>query len=265
MEYTPDITITYDEIKKAFLDGYNGTGKRYPVDVYSASGRRTSFTGASSREVVGWVLGGYDAPEFDLIANYTPPADSRRINWHEDEGDLNITAALNGEDEPFQLWEPHHSKPGIKVVAEFGGRAVMPASVLAEYGAFLGGLIDGFYRQGFDPELSLRHRANAMVAGSRDAFEYEMILKEAGQKVDFREFAAMVSPGGVRILGFLAKAYSVTKAGKRFSGVGGTTFSGWRINWNEEKRTLYIGMDGTSRTFPADYMIDQVKATGLFS
>lgn len=269
MEFTPDVTITYDELKEEFLKGANGAstaGRGTEVDNCYNVVSDTRFHGATTKQVIGWVIGGYDAPEFDLVANYTPPADSRRINWHEEEGDLNITAALMGEDEPFQLWEPHHSKPGIKVVAEFGGRAVMPAEVLAEYGAFLGGLIDGFYRQGFDPELSLRHRAVGMVKDNiRQPFEYEMILKEAGHKVDFREFAAMFSPGGVRILGFVAKALSVKKAGKHFRGVGGTTFQGWGIEWDAESRTLYISMSGDAREFPAEYMVESVKKTGLFS
>jgi hypothetical protein len=267
MEFTPDSTITYDEVKQEFLNGFNGRPSVRSAEVsrcFSVGPADTRFYGATSKQVAGWVLSGYDCEEFDLIANYTPPADSRRLNWNEEEGDLNITAALNGDDEPFQMWEPHHSKPGIKVVAEFGGRASMPASVLAEYGAFLGGIIDGFYRQGFDPELSLRHRATQMTAGS-EPFEYEMILKEAGEKVDFREFAAMFSPGGVRILGFIAKALAVTKAGKHFKGVGSTTFNGWSVEWNEEKRTLYIGMSGQAMEFPADHMIEQVKSCGLFN
>jgi hypothetical protein len=215
--------IEWADLKAAFLDFYNGgtPTKGLPMHhaEYRRGARKSEWNGASADEMAGWLQNGFTSPEFPVTSEYVPSRPSRRMVFSED-GELDLTLAWSGHDYPYLEWEQQRQKPGIKVVAEFGFSAACDHREIAKYGAWVLGILEGLETMGYDIELDLTFTTgnqNASVPSRNENFQTIVRVKRENELTDLSDFSALFSPGGYRILMFIAASLAADKIGARLT------------------------------------------------
>jgi hypothetical protein len=185
--------IEWADLKAAFLDFYNGGTPTKGLSMHHA--------------------------EFPVTSEYVPSRPSRRMVFSED-GELDLTLAWSGHDYPYLEWEQQRQKPGIKVVAEFGFSSACDHREIAKYGAWVLGILEGLETMGYDIELDLTFTTgnqNDSVPSRNENFQTIVRVKRENELTDLSDFSALFSPGGYRILMFIAASLAADKIGATLS------------------------------------------------
>ena len=268
--------VEWSEVKHAFLTGYEtgqfpqkfGRGRGW------CKGERNSWNGCTADEMAGWLKNGFESPEFPIGDDYIPKAESRRMQFGE-EGELDLTLAWSGHDYPYISWETRKSKPGIRVVCEFGFSGAVNSEQIAKYGAWIMGVLEGLSTRGYDIELDIRfttHEQNSAVKGrgrrrgNMSNIHATIIrVKRENELTDLSDFSALFSPGGYRILMFLATAIAADKLNAQLDhGIGSCISKSTSVDYDPETAKLDIWADQMAGYFDLEDMSRKVEeALGL--
>jgi hypothetical protein len=275
IEPAMETIVEWSEVKHAFLTGYEtgnfpqkfGRGRGW------CKGERNSWNGCTADEMAGWLRSGFESPEFPIGDSYIPKAESRRMVFGE-EGELDLTLAWSGHDYPYLSWETRKSKPGLRMLCEFGFSGAISDELIAKYGAWIMGILEGLSTRGYDIELDIRfttHEQNSAVRGNglrRDMSNIHSTIirvKRENELTDLSDFSALFSPGGYRILMFLATALAADKLNAQLDGgIGSCVSKETSVDYNAETATLDIWANQMSAHYDFEAMSKMVEdALGL--
>lgn len=225
-----------------------------------------SWTGCSGAQINDRLQHGYaiegDAPDLTIgSADYTTPM----VELVEEDGDLLVDAALNGDDLFMARWEDYESKRGLTIRADIGFSASVDASMMATYTGWLLRILDTAERQGFAPDLELMIQTRSPytndpqnpVSGPVEVIVIPLV--KAGEIVDTVAWRAFLSPGAFRTLGFLAKGIVASRVKRTLTqGMGWPVSKGWTATLSDD--VLTITANGQSDHFPEDQMTTAVDS-----
>lgn len=263
-----ETVIEWDDLRAQFIRAANG--ERHPQaamnhTISSANGRQ-SFYGDNLPGMIDKLEHGFTSPEIQGADAYVKEIRLPQIIWDEEGENVDVCAALAGDDEPFFQWEDIPHKPGIKVVAELAFLGATNVKVIGQYGAWLAGLIANLEGEGVDVELDIAMpSARNLIKRDEESSNQVIIrVKRAGEIRDFADYSALFSPGGFRLLGFTARAMACQEWGvKCSSGFGQSLNREWGVAWDDAERTLYVTRPATPRDFPADDMTAELADCGI--
>jgi hypothetical protein len=268
-------TFRWYELKDKFLK-FTGDGPEkgvWPTQPTMESLPRdewtnTSWVGDSVAGMRKKIRDGYNPPELVNIEKYTPMSDRRRIRPAEEGNEIDFTRAWSGDPTPFAEWELRKSKPGMRIVAEMSMHCGTPAAILADYGAWIAGIMHGLETQGYDIELDVALTVKSLMTddgyGDENLSAAMIRVTDEGEYSDFEEWSALFSPGGFRILGFVAFGMLADKVGKQAeTSLGYPTGSKWDTTWNPSEQTLTISCPNGAHNFPADDLTQSIREHGL--
>jgi hypothetical protein len=258
--------IDWPELKYGFLSGYE-TGN-FPQQFRNRNGwtrgTRQSWNGCSADQMAGWLRTGFESPEFPIGDQYIPKSESRHMIFAE-EGELDLPLAWSGHDYPYLAWETRKSKPGIRMVVEFGFSGAVNNRTIAKYGAWCLGTLAGLETRGYDIELDFCFTTtgqNSSVgpksiihSDGSGAHATRVRVKKEGELTDLTEFSALFSPGGYRILMFLATGIAADKIGARLDyAIGRCISHKTAIEYDENTSTLTVWANQMSDDFDFEAM-----------
>lgn len=224
---------------------------------------RNSWHGGSGADVLKGLREGYRAEEFRNSAERVPSALQHRATWSEEDGDIDVGRLYGGHDEFMLGMAERPSKPGIRVQVEYAFACGVSNSVIAEYGAFVAGLLGAMEQYGFDMVVDMWIPLDNLYRGDRDIRSNVLVrVKKANEVADFTEWSALFAPYGYRVLGFSAKCVAGDKIGLAANGTLGTTIGGktWGLEYDPEEATVTITVNqraGGSERFPKATLIKQ--------
>jgi len=228
--------------------------------------RDSDWTGCTIDEMRGWIADGYEPPEIegafgDAWTNDVP----RRKLRLADEGDLDVSLALSGHDYPFLRWDQRPRKPGLSLHVDLAMHCGTPASVIAEYGAWLAGVIRQFETKGYDLEVNVSIAVAGLEGfGTAKVDDVLIRLKRENEISDFTQWSPMFSPGGFRMLGFCAMSLAAEHHGFQASGsLGRPMGERWKADFNPELRVLRIESPNGAQTFDGATLTEQLNALGI--
>lgn len=268
VEVAGSTIIEWSDLKQSFLKGYD-TGE-FPQYFRNRrgwmKGGNEGWNGCSADEMHGYLNNGFESPETAIGDAYIPKSDSRRIIFGE-EGELDLALAWSGHDYPFLSWETQKRKPGIRMIAEFGFSGAISDKLIAEYGAWLLGILGGLETRGYDIELDIRfstHAQNTSVSSIKFSgapiFSTIIRVKRENELTDLSDFSALFSPGGYRMLMFLATGMAADKVNARLDGgIGRCVSKRTSVDFDTETSTLDIWADQMSSHYDFEAMTRMVE------
>ena len=262
-----ETVLEWDDVREFFIEAVaNGDNTRFSARqrdaVATIRAANPSFHGSTIAEMVEWLEHGFTSDEIQGAESYVKDIHLPEQIWDEEGENVDVCAALSGDDEPFVEWEDLPSKPGIKVVAELAFLGVVQPNVIAEYGAWLAGMVANLEGEGVDVELDVAHPSGGSLIASDDRSKNQMIVrvKRAGEVRDFADYSALFSPSGFRLLGFSARVMACEAWGVTCSSGFGRSLDrrNWEVRWDATERTLYVLRPASPSHFPAEQMSAQL-------
>ena len=260
-------SFSWAEVKQRYIDLANGApwGSQPTLNRqgYSGPGKST-WQGGTKEDMLGWLRDGYKPPQFLNLDAYTPKIERRRIIVSDEGEELHLDRAWSGDPMPWTEWEMRPATPGMRIEIDFTFNYDTPAKVLADYGAWLAGIMAGLELQGYDLEVEIFCEGMNALVGHYGKTIPGIRVSEIGQFSDFQEFSAMFSPMGFRTLGFI----SIGMMGDRqkmtvTGGLGSATGNQWKCSWNADEAILSVGSPSSAAKCPIDKLTDQVREFGL--
>lgn len=267
-----ECVIEWDELRETFLAvaaherSHPQAAFNYTVESARGTHSVDSFYGSGTDAMVEYLHNGFSSDEIAGAGAYVKNIVLPTLIYDEEGENVDVAAALSGDDEPFFQWEDVAVKPGIKVVAELAFLGATQASVIGEYGAWLAGLIANLEGEGIDVELDIAlPSAKNLVERSHSSNQTVIRVKRAGEVRDFADYSALFAPGGFRVLGFCARAMACQEWGVECSlGFGSSVDrQRWNVSWDDAERTLYVTRPGTPQDFPAEAMTEALANCGM--
>jgi len=268
-----ETVIEWDDLRETFLaaaeDNFMHPQAAFMKTVYGARDafRAESFYGNTTGEMCGFLHNGFTSDELASAEAYVKEITLPNLIWDEEGENVDVAAALSGDDEPFFQWEDIPTKPGIKIVAELAFLAGTSPSTIGRYGAWLAGLIANLEGEGVDVELDIALPSERNLVNQDLNSRNQMVIrvKRAGEVRDFADYSALFSPGGFRILGFCARAMACQMWGVTCSTGFGSSYDRkrWGVCWDDSERTLYITRPAQPESFPADEMTARLAECGI--
>jgi hypothetical protein len=263
-------TITPTQIREAWDTAMAG---RFPFDERQRSGighnveswRRetgSTFLGASGAQMQEWLRHGYfvDGDEI-TVAPGDAEAQIPSVEMFEEDGDLIVDQALNGEDLIYARWENFEAKRGVTVRICVGMNAGTDAQIFDDYFAWVLRLLDSIERQGLSPDVELFFVAVSPFArrGGDDRIETRIPLVKAGEVVDSVSWRAYLTRSAFRMLGFTALALAADERKRSLSPTLGRSGStGWGVTFEDDVLTVNCPMSGNG--FPEAEMTAKLQA-----
>lgn len=266
-QFERTVIFDYAEVKAKWLSLYNGDswksqpGMESAIQNYRKGQPNASWYGATPDQMAEWLRNGFTSPEFPVGDDYMPRREARRMVFGE-EGELDLTLAWSGHDYPYLDWERVERKPGIRIIADLDFNGMVRPAVIAEYGAWLAGLLSGLETMGYDIELDLRTRGNNFTHSDPNTV-YNIIcrVKRENELSDFAEFSPLFSPSGFRMLIFTMFGMAMDSVGYQINGgLGRAVGNAFTANYDADTGTLDIRTNSTSSSFPMEDMTARVNA-----
>lgn len=263
------IGLDYSQIRERFQAIIDG--KTFPANVPANRShmqgfakmwkQQESWIGCSIADMRDYVANGFKVSELsDLHPDLIPARNRRRLKFDED-GELQLDLVFSGFDYPFLEWEKREKKPGLRVNIGFDFNADVSAAMIKDYAVWLARALQTLENEGFDCEVNLSMRIGDAWPGAGRK-EILIRVKRENEASDFSQWSAMFSPGGFRMLGFVAivMAGDLEKATVNETLGEAITASDWRIGFDTETQTLSVeNPDGRRGEFPSQRMTDDLK------
>lgn len=223
----------------------------------------SAWTGTSGAQMQSWLRDGYFVADADPITAPIGDADAYlpMVELFEEDGDLLIDQALNGEDLIYGRWENFEAQRGVTVRVNMGMAAGTDADVFDAYFAWVLRLLDSIERQGLSPDVELSFSAVSPFArkGSDDRIDVRIPLVKAGEVIDSVSWRAYLTRASFRMLGFAALALAADERKRTLSsGLGRPDNSGWTVSFEDD--VLTIGCPNVGHGFPEEQMTAQLEA-----
>jgi len=178
--------------------------------------------------------------------------------WDEDEGTMDIVEVLQGADLYRYQWEDVPAPRGVTIRAQVNMLGAVSADVIAQYQDFVQRAIIAAKGLGGAPAVTLMHRVEDTFDRS-GLLEMEIPLVAEGETVDPVSWQAFFSPGGFRMLGFIARGVAANKLGQRVrGGFGRSAGRGWKVT--REGDVITITCPPSAGRFPREDMEAQLDA-----
>ncbi len=229
------------------------------------NGRDAKWTGCTHSQMRTWISDGYEPPEIEgaFGEQWSNDVPRRKLRFT-DEGELDVGMALSGNDFPFMRWDRRPRKPGLAIHVDLALACSTKASVIAEYGAWLGSVIRQFEMKGFDLEISISIPVRGLRRGSNKSTDVLIRVKRENEATDFTSWSSMFSPGGFRMLGFTAMSLAAESFGYQACGsLGYPMGESWRVEFMPESRLLRVESPKSASSFPAEKLSAELAELGI--
>lgn len=217
------------------------------------------WTGCTGAQINDRLQNGYhvdgDAPDLTMgQADLTIPS----VELVEEDGDLLIDAALNGDDLYMARWEDFEAKRGLTIRADIAFHCGVQNEVMTPYFEWLLRIVDAAERRGIAPDLELTIQI-ADCFGDGATHQIIIPLVKGGEVIDAVAWRAFLSPGAFRTLGFVAFGIMAQRQRQTLTaGMGYPMSSKWTATHADD--VLTIGAHGGASKFPEDQMTDAVDS-----
>lgn len=217
---------------------------------WEAPGAARSY-GGTIADMRGWIDNGFEAPGMKIKSGQN--ARPRCRTRFAEEGELQVDLAMQGHDLPFLSRQPRRRTPGLKLQIGYNAASSTPATMLADYGAWVAALIAGLQDRGFDLEIGIFSTARMMSSGK--VVRSIVRVKRFGRKSSLKSWGALFSPAGYRMLGFTARMLACSHHGFACDDNMGVSMApGWGVRFDPKTRTLTLNIDPHAQTFPRETM-----------
>lgn len=239
---------------RAMVEGsYNPSRQRAALNKIRID--NPDFRGASIAQMREWLDHGYQQEGIEVpTAAYVRPR--RKLRFSEEGEDLMVDMALSGHDTPFLQWGKRDRRPGIRIDIELAMRATTPASVLRDYAAWLTKLATGLEASGYEMEVNVVSRCHSLYAGGdKGRADTYIKVKGANEVSDLNSWSAILSPGGFRMLVFMARVMNCEQNKVTAQPhMGGSFGPDWGLDWDPADRKLTVRCAASTDRFPAEQM-----------
>lgn len=207
--------------------------------------------GGTIAQMQGWIDHGFQAPGLTVKSGQNNRPRAR--NRFAEEGELQVDLAIQGHDMPFLARQTRKRTPGLKLQIGYNAASSAPASMLADYGAWVAGLIAGLQDRGFDLEIGVFSTARMLSSGK--VVRSSVRVKRFGRKSSLKSWGALFSPSGYRMLGFTARMLTCAHHGFACDvNMGVSMAPGWGLSFDAKDRTLTVNIDPHAQAFPRELM-----------
>lgn len=263
--FARECVLEWDDVRDTFI--HVAKGGDYPqgaiVESVSNCRRSSSFYGNTVDEMLTYLHSGFTSPDISDAASMVKEIHTAEILYDEEGENIDVAAALSGDDEPFWTVEDIPTKPGVRLIVELAFLGVTRSHILAQYGAWLGATVANLEGEGIDVELDVElPSAQNLITGDKKSSNTMIIrVKRSGEIREFADYSALFAPGGFRLLGFTARAMACEKWGVHCSyGYGSSLDREWGTIWDAQERTLRITRPAAPDRFPREYLDSELAA-----
>jgi hypothetical protein len=227
------------------------------------------WVGLSVVELLDQLRNGYHAPEFANSAERLQGATERRANWNDEDGDPDIGRMISGTDDFFLGMSERNTKPAITVQFETFFSCGVKAKVIAEYGAWLAGLMKAMETYGFDLTVDAWACIDELTTSDgRERSNILMRVKRQNEYSDFTEWSAILGPGIGRIFAFGSMAMACDKIGKKLTSFIGMSVGdrNWGLEYDREENIVRVTINqraGGGDAFPRERLTKLAVEAGL--
>lgn len=217
------------------------------------------FIGATPDEMLKRLHNGYD---FDktLAPSSLPFVESyrKRPRYTDDpEGDYDHDLYMNGETEYFLTKPKRESLIGLRLNIRYDFNCNVSAKFISEYGQWIGSVIEALQTRGYDLEIMVMQSALHTFTHDKQGPDQQMVrVSRFGERVMPRDWSALFSPGGYRMLLWLAMFLGADESGEQLSeSLGMADGERFDISWEPKRReiTFHVNSRG-SKKYPAEDM-----------
>lgn len=246
--------------------GANAIEQFYGEYVDDETGYSTVATGEQSLD---WTRNGYRSKLFRNIAEQIPVGVQHRPAWNEDEGDIEISRLYGGFDDFYLGLADRVSKPGIRIQFAYTFNCGVSNKVIAQYGAWIFGLIAGMESQGFDMTIDAAITMTDLYTGDGRGTQSTVLVrvKRPGQISNPGEWSVLFSPIGFRVLGFTAVCVAGDKIEKQATSyLGFPQGFAWDLKYDKDTSTVSILCNSNAQgsdDFPAEPLTQKAIEAGL--
>lgn len=253
-------TITTTEVREAWDKVQAG---KFPLTHKQSEGlghlvqgwrgdRYDDWNGCSGKQMQTWLHEGYwpEGEDMPNLSGSDVEVSMPFIGFDEDEGDLSIEMALNGEDMYRLHWDAMDSPKGMKIRACFDFNAGVNATIMRDYFAWVLNVIERAEGLGIAPDVELFIETQGSFQGHDSRHDMIAIpVVKAGELVDTVAWRAYLTKGGFRTLGFLALGLAGDKLGLSLTGsLGRATGHKWDVTLDEDD-VLTLHAPGNASSF----------------
>jgi hypothetical protein len=218
-----------------------------------------SFFGCTPDEMLKRLHTGYDFDK-SLAPSSLPFVESyrKRPRYTDDpEGDYDHDLYMNGETEYFLTKPKRESLIGLRLKIRYDFNCIVNAKFIAEYGQWIGAIIESLQTRGYDLEIMVMQSSDGTYGMKGNGVDQQMVrVSKFGERVMPRDWSALFSPGGYRMLLWQAIFLGADESGLRLSpSLGRADGRGFDISWEPKAReiTFHVNSNANGK-YPAEDM-----------
>jgi hypothetical protein len=266
-----EVSIYYDwmEITSIYrkLAENPGIAKTERLREFSNRGGRwdedSAWFGANRQEMLGWLENGYEFEnKVDPDSLPSVAYDRPRARYTDDpEGEFSYDLYIQGETEHFLTKPKRRMMGGIRLNCQYDFNSNVGSKVIAEYGQWIGSVIQNLQAKGFDVEVNLYTYVKNAYSNFPVSKTY-VNLSKFGERVMPFDWSSAFSPGGFRHLFFLAYIWpdEMAKDLNINQGLGQAIGKKWDIEWEPKAREIRITNNCDASSFPMKDMTKRFES-----
>lgn len=245
-----EITSTF---RKIVEDGWRFESSK-ANEVLASWNYESGFIGCTPDEMLKRLHDGYD---FDpsTAPSSLPYVESyrKRPRYTDDpEGDYDYDLYINGETEYFLTKPKRESLIGLRLKIHYDFNCNVKVKFIAEYGQWIGSVVESLQKRGYDLEIMVMQSARNTYTNFNGSDQQMVRVSKFGERVMPRDWSALFSPGGYRMLLWLAMFLGADESGQKLSGgLGKAQGKRFDITWEPKAREIEFHVNST--TVPSKY------------
>ena len=251
-------TVTFEEVRSAFIQVIERGSESFNLKISANAQKMASLRdrwistsehgwfGASPDQMIEWLRQGYDVPGLKLTPELSPMRKRKKIKFSDFEGDYQHDLFLSGFDQPFMYQTPREVTPAMDFEIDCSFSASISNETLAAYTSWCLKALIALQTSGIACDVWISVKLEGLFQDSRQAkTDLRIKVADAGQALDFKDWSAIFSPGGFRILCFQQMVLMAEEFKKRVnSGLGRPVTSGYKVNFRNEDRVIHVQCGG---------------------
>ena len=178
--------------------------------------------------------------EFNGYANGSADQIRAELVRDDEMGDLDLQSIISGEDSYRIMYEEVPSPRSVTITAQVNMLGDVPVKILTEYTDFILRAIMAAETMGAAPGLEILHLVRGVFTKSdSEHLTLTIPLVNQGEAMDPTSWRAFLSPGGFRMLGFVARGIAANKLNKKVRyGFGRSAGPGWDVKRDGDHITI---------------------------
>jgi len=267
-----NIIIEWPELKKSFTDAIEN-GTRFSDGQYNTNAKiekwhirpldTDEWEGGSAAMTMKYIRNGYRTDAFTHSAEYAAMSNKRHFTYNEDDGEIDLDRVFDGHDAIFLDREMRESRPGLRLMIEYGFSWTTSVEIIVQYGAWVASLIKSLESSGYDLVVDIYIPLDAVFQndGRGQRTNTFIRVKQENEQSNFTDWSVLFAPTGFRQLGFYALTMAAERNDRFVSSTYGQTISGkdWGVDYNRESQTVTVSVNQRSGTeyLPVDKLNDE--------